>query len=223
MEKILVVVSIVIVLLVFIFIQLIWIRRFRSLIDAKAERRVTQFELLSSRPANIVFLGDSITEAGLWHELFPGLDVVNRGIDGNTTTDVLERVDQVFKLKPKKLFLMIGINDLNKKSGTDTAILNYKKLFDLIDQNIPQSKIYVQSILPVNDVWTFIDNTDIPSLNKELKHQANKRSYTYIDLHLAFSDSTGKLKQALSNDGIHLLGAGYELWQSLIKEFLCKS
>jgi len=63
MEKILVVVSIVIVLLVFIFIQLIWIRRFRSLIDAKAERRVTQFELLSSRPANIVFLGDSITEA----------------------------------------------------------------------------------------------------------------------------------------------------------------
>lgn len=220
MENILIVVSIITGLIVYGGAQLIFTKRLRSFLDSKAERKVTQFELLSAKSVDIVFLGDSLTEAGLWHELFPDSGVVNRGIDGDTTADVLERVDQVFNLKPQKLFLMIGINDLNKKLGVKTAKSNYKKLFDLIDHNLPESEIYIQSVLPVNKDWPYTSNVDIPSLNVELTDQSKERGYTYIDLYSAFSDSAGQLKRGLSNDGLHLLGTGYALWHREIKNFL---
>ena len=59
-----------------------------------------------------LFLGDSLTEYGNWRELFPGLDIKNRGIAGDTTDGVLHRLDGITALSPDKIFLMIGINDL---------------------------------------------------------------------------------------------------------------
>jgi len=191
-----------------------------GIIEARATRLHSQFDILSSKSANVVFLGDSITEGGLWNELFPGVNVVNRGIGGNTTGEVLSRIDQVFKLKPEKLFLMIGVNDLNRQLGPNVAKSNYIKIFDLIDKNIPGTEIYIQSVLPVNDDWKRIDNTHIPTLNVELKNHAIQRGYTYIDLHSVFSDSNGRLLRNLSNDGIHLLGSGYELWRKKIVSYL---
>ena len=222
MRLFLIAVSITISAVTFIGANWLWRKRFGNVIDARRARRVTQFELLSGKTANVVFLGDSITGEGLWHELFPDTDLINRGVDGDTTSDVLARIDQIFKLKPERLFLMIGVNDLNKKCEIDFVLSNYKKLFDLIDQNIPECKMFVQSVLPVNDTWKLVNNRDIADLNSALRHHAAQRAYTYIDLHTVFSDSNGQLRQDLTNDGIHLLGAGYERWRSELGDFLGK-
>jgi lysophospholipase L1-like esterase len=191
-----------------------------SFLNGLPTRVNDQYNLLSNHTAEVVFLGDSITFGGIWHEWFPNVDVVNRGIGGDTTQMVLDRFEQVISLKPKKLFIMIGVNDLNKGLGSEVAVANYDVLFNIIDVKLPDTNIYIQSVLPVNDDWNFTDNADIPILNASLKKHAAKRGYTYIDLHSKFSDSNGLLIQDLSSDGIHLLGKGYALWHNEIFDFI---
>ncbi len=196
MKKTLIIISIVLNIAAFSGASVIWFNLdnvLKSMFEARTVRLNSQFDTLSQRPVKVVFVGDSITEGGL-------------GIGGNTTSDILVRMNQVFKLKPEKLFVMVGVNDLNMKLGPNVAIANYSEIFNLIDKNLPKTKVYIQSVLPVNDAWEMTDNTHIPELNRALKSLADRRGYTYIDLHSAFSAN-------LSNDGIHLLGTGYELWR----------
>ena len=196
--------------------QHFWVGKKRAMIDGMTERRLSQFEALSSAHAAVVFVGDSITEGGLWSEWLSGMNVINRGISGNTTQDILNRMHQIVSVKPDKLFLMIGVNDLNKQLGVEVALRNYTTLFDLIDSQLPHTEVYIQSVLPVNALWPLIDNTHIPTLNAALVRHADERGYQYIDLHSVFADAEGALKSDLSNDGIHLLAPGYRLWRSEI-------
>src|SRR5262245_42410399 len=80
--------------------------------QAGYDRWRTQFDILPPPHDSIVFLGDSITELCHWSELLQNPSVLNRGIGGDTTQDILNRVDQIYRLRPQKLFLMIGVNDL---------------------------------------------------------------------------------------------------------------
>jgi len=222
MKRVLIIASIVLNIVLLTGTSVIWFKidsYIKGFIEARADRYTTQFDVLSSKPANVVFLGDSITAGGLWNELLPGVNVVNRGIGGNTTGDVLGRMEQIYMLKPEKLFIMIGVNDLKRQLGPNVAASNYIKIFDSIDKNLPGTEVFIQSVLPVNDSWK-IDNTHIPALNIKLKEHAVQRGYTYIDLHTVFSDSDGQLAQNLSNDGIHLLGAGYNLWRKNIVTYV---
>jgi lysophospholipase L1-like esterase len=193
---------------------------FGRLLLSMPERVNDQYNALSKQTADVVFVGDSLTFGGNWHEWFPNVDIVNRGIGGDTSQMLIDRFEQVINLKPKKLFLMIGVNDLNKRLGATVATSNYDKLFNLIDTRLPDTIVYVQSVLPVNNDWMFIDNTDIPKLNADLKKNAEERGYIYIDLHSKFSDSNGLLIKKLSNDGIHLLGEGYNLWRNQIDGYV---
>jgi lysophospholipase L1-like esterase len=182
-----------------------------------AERWRTQFDFLTDTKHGIVFLGDSITEGGHWSEIFSNGAVLNRGIGGDTTQDVLDRIEQVYTLQPAKLFLMIGVNDLNQGAPIATTLANYQKLFDGFAAHLPQTKIYIQSVLPVNRHWYGgAKNKNILALNTFLFNESAKRGYTFIDLQKPFSDSNGELREELSNDGIHLLGSGYQLWRTAI-------
>jgi lysophospholipase L1-like esterase len=188
-----------------------------SFLQSNRDRLESQFELFTAQPAQVVFLGDSITQGGRWSELFPGTGAVNRGIGGDTTQDVLNRLEQIYPLQPQQLFIMIGINDLNRGFGPEVAIANYTTLFNNIDEKLPQTRVYLQSVLPVNDTWPNADNTNVPTLNTVLAKEAQTRGYTFVDLTPAFSASDGQLRAELSNDGIHLLGAGYAVWQEQIQ------
>jgi lysophospholipase L1-like esterase len=193
--------------------QLLW-----GMTWAHAERQRTQFDLLGEREVDVVFYGDSLTEGGRWDELFPNVRVANRGISGDTTEDLIKRLDQVADLNPKKLFVMIGINDVNRSIEENVTKLNYKHLFDSINSKLPNTDVYVQSVLPVNDKWMMADNSALKGLNDELENISNQYGYTYIDLRQHFTNDDGKLSQKLSNDGIHLLGEGYLLWKYAIEK-----
>lgn len=182
-----------------------------------AERWRTQYDLLPDRERGIVFLGDSITEGGRWDEWFPDSDIINRGIGGNKTNDVLARLDQIYRLQPRQIFLMIGINDLNLRRSLPDILDNYRAIFDGIEQHLPRTRVMVQSVLPLNDDLRYaVDGDSIVRVNRFLQAEADRRGYAYIDLHAAFSDDRGQLRRELSNDGIHLLGAGYALWRDQI-------
>lgn len=181
--------------------------------------RTTQFDLTGKlNPAGgIVFVGDSITEGGAWSELFPGSDALNRGIGGDTTADVLARLDQVRSLEPGTLFLMIGINDLNKGMPQAETFANLERIFDKIDARLPATRVYVQSVLPTNSDWLIdIDPDDIAAINEKLIAESSARGYEFIDLRAAFTSPEGELHPSLSADGIHLRGEGYALWRERI-------
>lgn len=174
------------------------------------QRHLSQLEHASNRTVDIVFLGDSITHAGLWGEYFPEFAVANRGVPGNTTYDVLARLGQVAHSDPAKIFLMVGINDLLQ--GLD-PMPNMLLMFDRLDAEFPDTKICVQSILPTGKAYRSRVTPDkIEQVNKFLALETTKRGYEFINLYPEYTTVDGFLDPKYSNDGIHLMGNGYELW-----------
>ncbi len=183
------------------------------------EHRTTIFEGLADTPSEIIFLGDSISEACEWAELFENKNVKNRGIAGDLTEGVLLRLPEVLSSKPDKIFLMIGVNDLISNDPAH-VLKNYRKIIEKIQSESPQTNLFVQSLLPVNNDLrkTMIKNEDILQINQELKVMAQNFKVKYIDLYSELKDDTGKLDAKYTVDGIHLNGPAYLKWKSVIQE-----
>ena len=124
-------------------------------------------------------LGNSITDQAEWHEIFGSLDVKNRGIGGDDTDGILERLDEVVASKPAKIFLMIGTNDLAYGKGVEHVIGNYKTILDRIAASTPSTEVYVQSVLPTEDaIHVTRPNTDIIKINNQLQEICSERGLT---------------------------------------------
>ena len=95
-----------------------------------------------------MFLGDSITEGGAWAEFFESRVTRNRGISGDTTSGVLARLHQINRFKPSSIFLMIGTNDISFGVAEDEIVENILTIVDLIGTSSPDTKLFIQSILP---------------------------------------------------------------------------
>jgi lysophospholipase L1-like esterase len=192
-----------------------------NFVESAAERWRTRFELYAGQKGGIVFLGDSITEESHWSELFGDCRIRNRGIGGDTTRNLLDRVDQVYALEPGKIFLMVGVNDLNTGVPQEETLANYRSLFDGFAQRLPLTRIYVQSVLPVGEDWMGgASNGGIARLNAALAAESVRRGYTWIDLNGRFRDEHGALRAGLSNDGIHLMGEGYRIWRDAVVDLV---
>jgi len=174
----------------------------------------------------IIFLGNSITAAFNVGELLPGYMIKNRGINGNTTRDILNRLDEVCASHPKEVFLMIGINDIVAHIHEKKIVENIRTIVYNIHDHSPKTVIYLQSILPVTgqaskqisgDTETV--NILIGKINNDLKTIANDKFVLYIDLNMRFS-LDGQLNEKYSWDGIHINAEGYQLWYSLIKPYI---
>lgn len=177
--------------------------------------RIAHFKLQPLRKGDIVFIGDSITEQGLnWSILFNDLRVRNRGISGDMTYGVLARLNELKAAPPKAIFLKIGVNDIFNyhyiKQIKDLASVseNIEKIVTQLNDSLPNTQIYVQSILP--DHRNFITQM-AQTVNQQIK-AIEHANFTYIDLHPVFLGPQGTLKKSLTTDGTHLNKAGYDLW-----------
>lgn len=181
------------------------------------------FSQLPNAENEIVFLGDSLTDQGEWAELLKNSHIVNRGISGNTTEGILVRLDEVIESKPKKIFLLIGTNDFwNEGKSVDEVLQRYRTILTEIAQKTPDTKVYLQSILPVNtiDYNPRIDNQKLSEFNPFLEKLAAEFSYQYIDLYPHFLDENQQLNREYTTDGVHLNGKGYILWKNLIERYV---
>ncbi|OFD53570.1 hypothetical protein BWGOE4_51090 [Bacillus mycoides] len=170
----------------------------------------------------VVFLGDSLTDYNEWGEAFPHIKTYNRGISGDTTIGVMDHLNQVIALKPSKIFLMIGINDLAAKTPKEEVLNNYSEILKKLRLELPDTKVFIESILPVKPLSksTNLNNEDINSINKELEKIAKKNNYTFINLHPLFTDKDGQLKKEWTVDGVHINGEGYKAWENEIKNYV---
>lgn len=178
-------------------------------LKAHVERRTSFFERHPVKPQDIVFLGDSITEGGEWNELFPGANTRNRGIGGDTTTGVLERLNQITRGEPGAVFIKIGTNDLTHgPSERQQSYAQYRSIVSRILQESPRTTVYLQSILPREEKY----RDEVEAFNLEIQDIAGDLSVTYIDLYPHFLAEDGSISNEFSNDELHLKGEGYDLW-----------
>ena len=182
-------------------------------------QRRSLFEKLPVTSKDIVFLGNSITDGGEWNELLANPRVKNRGISG-------DRLDPIVGGQPRKLFLLIGTNDLAAGTPAAEVVANVRKIVERFQSESPRTKLYVQSVFPVNDSFKKYaakhgrHDADIVAVNKGLQALCAEKGIVYIDLWTLLADKNGKLRADLTNDGLHLMGEGYIVWRDAVLPYV---
>ena len=182
------------------------------------------YELTPVKKHNIVMLGNSLTERGLWGEYFQPAYVLNRGIGGDCISGMINRVQPIVDGRPKAIFIMGGANDLLfSKISNEKLLQQYERLLDIIARGTPRTRVYIQSLLPLNEAHneTFMKgkNARFAEFNALLRAMAERRGLTFIDIWSAMQRN-GELPEEYTFDGIHLKAAGYAVWIEKIRPYV---
>lgn len=178
--------------------------------------RMALFATFPEQRGAIVMLGNSITERGAWPELLPGKKIANRGIGGDNTFGVLARLDGVIAMRPSKIFLLIGINDLGRGLPENVILANYRRILERLTTALPKTNIYVESVLPMHEskLPAYLQNKagKVASLNTGIAALAKEFNLPFLNLHEWAADANGQLKAEYTGDGIHLTPIAYAAW-----------
>jgi lysophospholipase L1-like esterase len=191
------------------------IRRVMS--PGQAMRR-SQFEQLPLPPHCVVFLGDSITEQGVWEEWFPELATLNRGIGGDTVSGVTARLATAIN-EPTAISLLVGTNDLSgfgASRDTSAIAAQLRNLVEELRRRTPDAALLVNSVMPRGRSMAH----RVIALNAEVTRIAADVGATYLDLWPILADRDGGLRDELSLDHLHLNGPGYEAWVTALRPLL---
>ncbi len=188
--------------------------------DDHQRERESLFE--SFTPPNhvaVAFVGDSVTEYCDWSELL-GVPAVNRGIAGDTTADLMHRLNAVLALHPDSVFLLIGTNDQVRGVDVTVAADNYRQIVREIQRANPAATIYLESVLPTRgkgnaNIW-------IQKMNTQIAAIANNRSVFFVDVYNDFSEGGSEMSAKFSADGTHLNGAGYQILKHKLESLLTR-
>ena len=175
----------------------------------------------------IIMLGDSITAGGEWYKLLKGYDVANYGIPGDTTDGILCRLQEIYMANPKKVFIMIGTNDIhfsglniNDSYTIMTIFNNYQKIVNSLREN--GIVVIIQSTLNVSDENTGRKNHDINKLNNFLQNFCVEKNIRFLDVNSVLVKD-GLLQKKYTSDGLHINKKGYKKWKNLIIKELVNS
>lgn len=156
----------------------------------------------------MVIFGDSITA---WN---PRKDVVNMGIPGDTTRDMLWRIEEIRSLSEKRVVFMGGINDILMGISRERIVENLEKIVDILKTSF--SEVILLSILPIQGSEK--RKLEIVEINRLIEDMAERKCVGYIGCHSQFSDDRGELRDLYTTDGIHLSTYGYSLLNNIIDQ-----
>lgn len=188
-------------------------------------RRATHFDDLPVHKKDIIMLGNSLTDGAEWNELFHNPNVKNRGIIGDIIQGLYERMEPILQGKPRKIFILSGVNDVSHGVDGDSIGRVMEKLIVLIKERSPRTEIYVQSMLPFNtdvQMWKLLAGREqvVIDGNRAMEEACKRQGVTWINLYPLFVDKNGKLREDLTNDGLHLLGPGYLIWRDAVINYV---
>jgi lysophospholipase L1-like esterase len=180
----------------------------------------------------VVFFGDSITDMWKLDESFPGKPYVNRGIGGQTTSQMLVRFRQdVINLRPKVVVILAGTNDIAGNSGpiaNGDIEANYSDFAELAKAH--NIRLIFSSVLPVNnyterskDFFAQRPMERILELNRWLKSYCEKNHLLYLDYFSALVDDKGMLTRDLADDGLHPNKAGFAIMAPMAEKAIEKA
>jgi len=199
----------------------------KGFIDSSYRPKITAQKLqeFNANPItteSIVFLGNSITARCDWAKLLNEPKAKNRGISGDLTFGVLERMDEVIAGHPKKIFILIGINDISRNVPDSIITRNHKLMIARIRKGSPDTQIYFYTLLPVNSAFQKFPNhygkdEHILAVNDAIR-KLKAKNVTIIDLYPYFLDSENHLKAEYCVDGLHPNDAGYQVFADVLKK-----
>jgi lysophospholipase L1-like esterase len=200
------------------------LEQLQALIDKDYQRHIKRFEKLTpGKP--IVFLGDSMIAYFPLSKFNLADQVYNLGIPGDTTIGVLDRLEQVYRLKPKQVIVHVGLNDYvltdHQTSDVFNQLLN---IYRLLKDHIKHVKITFVNLTPINKssfqnqmFVKYRTLEDADDLNARLSKQ---KIFDVVDVFSQLVDENHELKLSLTTDGIHLNDDGYKIYYNLIKSIL---
>jgi lysophospholipase L1-like esterase len=180
-------------------------------------------------PRRVIFLGDSITRLWDLGESFPGEPYLNRGIDSQTTSQMLVRFRQdVVDLHPASVVILAGTNDLGDTSAAPLPIPDIERNFQTMAEiaEVHGIRPILASVLPVHSygstfaVSSMRNPESILAVNVWARSYCAQHGYTYIDYHSALVSPNGMMRRELSDDGLHPNAAGYSIMASVAKNAL---
>ncbi|MEG1528363.1 MAG: GDSL-type esterase/lipase family protein [Clostridia bacterium] len=181
--------------------------------------RANSYNLInkSAKKGEIVFFGDSLTDFFPLQEFIDVPTIYNRGIAGNTTANLLARLDNVIGLQPSKLFLQIGTNDLSQGKKPAFIVANIKKIVDQIKLACPNIKVYVISTYPIRrrkNLWAHIvcglrTINKLQKINALLEKLCKEEGLSYINMWDTLCDEKNICKKEYTVEGLHITILGY--------------
>lgn len=168
-------------------------------------RRVEQFAGIH-QTQKVVFLGDSRIEAAEWRELFGRCDISNRGINGDTTIGLLQRLPASLPTANVLCIIQAGVNDLSKGSSVEAVVSNYRRIVDYLRTD-KRSRVIITAVILVGQDQPQL-NATIAQCNLRLAALSAQSGAAWVDVNAVLSPG-GFLSPEYSNDGVHLNGRAY--------------
>lgn len=172
-------------------------------------------------PSPIVFLGDSITDGCEWSELLGRDDLVNRGIQGDTTADILARAPLIRAMEPRLVVLLVGVNDLLARRPLEAITADYARILTALGP-----ATLALSVLPLRPALLDDPRTGEEAnrlrleLDARIKALALAAGARYADLGVELVDARGELEARYTQDGVHLNGEGYMRLEAALRPYL---
>lgn len=187
-------------------------------------------------PGQIVCAGSSLMEMfpveRFMAETGNKVTIYNRGIGGFVTRELLEALDIcVLDLKPRRLFINIGTNDLSDASIPLGDVMKcYDRILCRVEAALPKIEIYLMAYYPINyeaateemkPCLLVRTNDKIVQANEEVKKLAERHNARYIDVNEALKDEQGRLKAEYTIEGMHIKEEGYRaIWPAFLSYVL---
>ncbi|MDR2422135.1 MAG: GDSL-type esterase/lipase family protein [Deltaproteobacteria bacterium] len=174
----------------------------------------------------VVFLGDSLT---YWGGAFmgerAGVEVFNLGKPGDSTARIWSRLDQAVELRPTRIFLQGGINDLGRGDSAADVRDVHEKIWAEIKERLPGARLYVCSLIPIRESFFSnksprFTNAYIKAVNGLLAKSAQEAKVAYVDLFTPLLGPDGQLPSQLTYDGVHLRPMAYKIWAETLRPYL---
>lgn len=184
-----------------------WENAVKGYRQAKIEQYQRENNEYADYEVDVAFLGDSLTDGYDLKVYYPQFTVVNRGIGGDTTFDLEERLQvSVYDLKPKVAVMLIGAN--NFYSMFD----NYERIVQGLKNNLPGTKIVLLSLTSMRGEHWGAHNEIASFNNVKIKILAEKYGCEFVDLYTPLFDyESNGIKGEYTTDGGHLTPKGYEV------------
>jgi len=193
-------------------------------------------KIYKTKSADIVMLGNSLTRGVDWNELLGRENIVNRGIPSDNLIGYKKRLDLIFKLNPKVVFIMGGINDIYNWTPVEEIFNKFKEVVSsLLARNI---KVVIQSVIYAGENWgeewlkvnnpelqpydvNLGRNKEVDKLNTLLKNLAFSNNILFLDINSKLKEGSF-LKKEYHYDGLHLNAKGYKIWGEEVEKALKK-
>lgn len=179
--------------------------------------RYDGYKVLQPTSESIVFIGNSITDMHNWAEAFDNPNVIERGVSGAVASELIDNLEAILPGHPKKIFMMIGTNDLGS-AGLNTpekVAAKIRTALTRCKKESPNTELYVQSILPSKSGIRVL--ADEITTNDSIKKLCAEFGATYVDL---WDKMQGILDGSITLDGLHLKASGYRIWCKEIAKYV---